>query len=98
MLLLPETAIGGARVLAERIGQRTTERDLGAGDETIRVTANFGVTKYDSQSESADQLLVWSDNALLAAKREGRDRVVVADRDSALSTFTPDGTILDSIS
>jgi diguanylate cyclase (GGDEF)-like protein len=75
VLLMPETGIGEARTAAERlraalaaVGER-----LGRG-----ISMSFGVAERLSR-ESADDLLRRADNALRRAKREGRDRTVLAE-------------------
>lgn len=74
MALLPETAIDGARTLAEdfRLAvEGTVFPDAG------RMTVSLGVVQYDD-GQSPDALVKRADEALYAAKEAGRNRVVVA--------------------
>jgi diguanylate cyclase len=45
--------------------------------ETVAVTGSFGVASYPEYRELSD-LVVAADSALYAAKREGKNRVVVS--------------------
>jgi two-component system, cell cycle response regulator len=77
-LLLPGTGLEGGRQLAERIRDTLTARKLPApGGETIRVTASFGVASFPNVTNQRE-LVAAADAALYEAKREGKDRVVVA--------------------
>lgn len=76
-LLLPETPLSGAQVVAERIrvelGSSTMRSPEG---RALRITASFGVAEWQ-KGENLDDLLRRADRALYAAKDAGRNRVVV---------------------
>jgi diguanylate cyclase (GGDEF)-like protein len=75
-LILPETDLTGALKLAERlrIALETTPVELPDGT-SLQVTASFGVGLKDELS-SADELVAVADEALYAAKRAGKNRVM----------------------
>ncbi len=79
VLLLPGTALAGARALAERVAQlvRNLAIPHAGGDQGI-VTISAGVEAFvpvrDLDNET--ELLEHADMALYAAKHAGRDRVV----------------------
>ncbi|MGV3491052.1 MAG: diguanylate cyclase domain-containing protein [Devosia sp.] len=75
-IFLPETNASAARLLAEslRVAFGTGFVDGLAGR---RCTASFGVAERDGEETLAD-LRRRADTALYAAKRDGRDRVVIA--------------------
>jgi diguanylate cyclase (GGDEF)-like protein len=75
-LILPETDLTGALKLAERlrVALETTPIELAAG-KTMQVTASFGVALKD-ELHSADELVAVADEALYAAKRGGKNRVM----------------------
>jgi predicted signal transduction protein with EAL and GGDEF domain len=53
------------------------------GDEPVNVTASVGIASTDRFGYSLDALLYEADIATYAAKRQGRNQVVVAGPDSA---------------
>jgi diguanylate cyclase (GGDEF)-like protein len=80
LLVLPATDAVGARVLAERIRKRLAGERIVFDGVTIAVTASFGVASVtaDRYAElETEELVKRADDALYAAKRGGRDEVVV---------------------
>jgi two-component system chemotaxis family response regulator WspR len=79
IVLLPETPTASARVVAERvrlaIAKRTSEK---ASEITPGVTASLGVATTELGAANERELVQHADQALYRAKREGRNRVVVA--------------------
>lgn len=76
LLMLPDTGRDEAVMVLERI--RQTIADLAVGDESpIRLSASIGVTLL-RHGEDIDDALKRADDALFQAKREGRNRLVVA--------------------
>jgi diguanylate cyclase (GGDEF)-like protein len=79
VLVLPDTSLEGARVLAERILSATAGADLLGGCPTRiageRVTISIGIA---CGSEAPRDLVARADSALYQAKRAGRDRVGAA--------------------
>jgi diguanylate cyclase (GGDEF)-like protein len=79
VLLLPETDGDGARIVAERVRERIQQARHDTPDgRTFEVTASMGVASFGHGASTADALLRLADEALYAAKRGGRNRVVVA--------------------
>ncbi len=79
-VLLPEVDVAGATMVAERIRTMVSERPLGppgVGHVTISIGVALGPL---SPVDNEDALLRRADEALYAAKREGRDRVFIAER------------------
>lgn len=74
MLLLPETSLMGAQTIAERLRQRIAAAEF---DNVGPVTASLGVA-VSSTGEQPSALLKRLDDALYAAKQNGRNRVEVA--------------------
>jgi diguanylate cyclase (GGDEF)-like protein len=73
VLLMPETDRDGARVVVRRLQQRVTELSLG------KITCSMGCVTFTAPPRDVDHLLKAADDAMYAAKRSGRDRVVFAD-------------------
>lgn len=78
LIVLVETAIHDAEVVAERIRQQLASRDmrLPAGGN-LRVTASLGLAAYDNHPDY-NQLIETADTALYQAKNSGRNRTVIA--------------------
>lgn len=75
--LLPETGSQEAAAVAERLRTAIAGLRFAAGADEFSVTASLGVAERDGEHDNVGALLQLSDDALYAAKRAGRDRVVV---------------------
>jgi diguanylate cyclase (GGDEF)-like protein len=62
----------------ERLREGVAALELRAGDEKICVTLSAGIALYPASGADAEALLSRADAALYEAKRQGRDRVVLA--------------------
>ena len=65
----------GALVFAERVRERLKTFELPGG----RITVSCGVAMYHEEMATIEDLVAAADQALYAAKKGGRDRVVLAD-------------------
>lgn len=78
LVVLPETNIAKARELAERIRLTVKDHHYCADlSLDVRLTCSIGVSDFDNTQALSDLLQV-TDEMLYRAKREGRDKVVVA--------------------
>jgi diguanylate cyclase (GGDEF)-like protein len=75
-LILPETAIDGARSLAETLRERVASHEFVFQGETIVVTISMGGAQLSGDMSGPD-LLKAADEKLYEAKRGGRNRVCV---------------------
>lgn len=75
-VMLPETDADGAARWAERVRQRIGENPFLVGGKNLHVTGSFGTAQNHDDTQSCEQLIDQADQALLCAKRSGRDRVV----------------------
>jgi len=75
--VLPETDIDSAAETAERIRDLVAAHPFEAIDGAA-LTCSIGVAAYPANGTSHDELLKRADSAMYEAKRNGRDRVVVA--------------------
>lgn len=76
-VLLPQTDAMGAREVAERMRKRIEALVVRTQTGEVRVTASFGVAEYVTRSGQPEAVVERSDQALYAAKRNGRNRVEV---------------------
>jgi two-component system, cell cycle response regulator len=79
-LLMPETGAKGALVVAERYRKRVEEFVLVEDNKDLRLTITLGVAAYpDPRMHSIGDLIRLADNALFQAKKNGRNRVEIAE-------------------
>jgi diguanylate cyclase (GGDEF)-like protein len=78
-VVLPETGVNGAETAASRIlnAIRKHHFDTGKGSQT-RLTVSAGIACFPLHAKDGSGLLKQSDIALYAAKKDGKDRHVVA--------------------
>jgi len=76
-ILLPQTAINEAAVIADRIRQRiaTTHFPHGQSQPLQRVSVSIGVSTFSSVVNTAETIIATADRALYRAKRLGKDRI-----------------------
>ena len=79
-VILPETALDGAALLAERMRDAVESTFVpGArGSGGVQVTASFGVAAAPDHGVEGEALVAAADEALYRAKRAGKNRVEVA--------------------
>lgn len=75
VILLSNTALKGARMLAERLRVAVANMEMGDIAPGLHLTASLGVAALSHPQETPEQLLKRADEALYHAKRQGRDRV-----------------------
>jgi two-component system cell cycle response regulator len=78
VIVMPETDLGFAYMVAERLRQRVASEPftIGKDRQKIRVTISAGLGTLDSVNDTADTILKRADQALYRAKKSGRNRVV----------------------
>ncbi|MDQ5887154.1 MAG: hypothetical protein QG667_441 [Pseudomonadota bacterium] len=78
LLLLPETDLHGAHELAERICQHLGSHPFAPAHQApLAITVSIGVAALHP-TDTLDHLIACADNAMYAAKQQGRNRVVLA--------------------
>ena len=75
-MILSNTNAAGAAAFAQSIVERLNE-----DNSSKRITASFGCAELESESETKEDLVRKSDECLYAAKRQGKNRVVLSQRD-----------------
>ncbi|MCC8943533.1 diguanylate cyclase [Bradyrhizobium sp. Arg62] len=90
-VLLPETSLSRARMVAERIRKRVESLSLVEDGRLIPLTISIGVAEAITAMSGADALVRGADAALYRAKSDGRNRVVCspADEPKLAGTWRP---------
>jgi diguanylate cyclase (GGDEF)-like protein len=76
LLILPETDMEGALLLAERLRAATADLPFELPPESLQVTCSLGVAQRSEEDRDGGALMARADGALYAAKRGGRNQVV----------------------
>jgi len=79
VIILPDTPVDGAYLLAERLRVNISKLRVKLGDNVLDVTSSFGVAEVRGRFEhDPAKLIEAADTALYAAKHAGRNQVVQA--------------------
>ncbi|RDJ24310.1 GGDEF domain-containing protein [Bosea caraganae] len=81
-LILPETSLDEALMIAERVRTRISRHGFASPAGALTCTVSAGVAGCDVGRTGRDELLRAADAALYSAKRAGRNRVVNAAADT----------------
>jgi two-component system, cell cycle response regulator len=77
-ILLPETQLTEGKLVAERLCTAVRNLTFPQATKEIHVTASFGIACFDTaHPQSLEELMEQADQALYAAKHNGRDQVEV---------------------
>lgn len=82
-VILPETDLDGAKVIAERIRRKVEETTFQTELGPLKVTLSLGVATFPVHGDEKQEVIDAADQALYVAKRGGRNRVVCAERKPA---------------
>ncbi len=79
VIVLPETDIKGAVVLAERLRKLVESQEIPFEDGSMKVTISLGVTTYNSINgkKSQEELMQSADKALYSSKQTGRNKLSI---------------------
>jgi two-component system, cell cycle response regulator len=79
LIILPETDVEGARVVAERMRKKICAEGAEVDGIQVSISASFGITGFSSFGQEEDismeSIIGKADEYLYQAKREGRNRV-----------------------
>ena len=75
LILLPETALDGAKRVADTLRQELAEMRIPWKDQTVGITGSFGVTTATPAEVDPQSLIARADAALYRAKDQGRNCV-----------------------
>lgn len=90
-ILLPQTALSEAGVIAERIRQRVSEAKFphGTAQPLGRVTISVGVSTFSKLIDTAEKVIAAADRALYFAKSNGKNRVELYQEKLGFQTDEP---------
>lgn len=74
-ILLPNTDIDSAVLLAERLRAAIEKSSANYADKELFFSVSIGLTAYHQGIDSIDELLLLADKALYRAKNKGRNRI-----------------------
>jgi diguanylate cyclase (GGDEF)-like protein len=87
VILLPETKLEDARIIAERLRQLIAHTPIDTEVGPIPTTISIGVALVErSTSATIKQLLSRADRAMYLAKQKGRNRVIIWEEHHLLTT------------
>ena len=72
-IVLPETSLSRARIVAERLRKRIAGQTLRVGETTLQITASIGIAEASVSMSGSDALMNAADQALYQAKAQGRN-------------------------
>jgi diguanylate cyclase (GGDEF)-like protein len=83
-IILPETGLEEAWVVAERLRVAVAERPVPSGGGAVVITVSVGLAEADITMSDPSELIMRADEGLYSAKLGGRNRVAAV-RDEAAS-------------
>ncbi|MBV5335626.1 diguanylate cyclase, partial [bacterium] len=78
VVLLPETDLDGAVVVAERLRDAVALTEIVCDGVAFSITTSVGVAQWRLDEASVERTLARADHALYGAKRDGRNKVALA--------------------
>ncbi len=78
VVILPETSLGGAMIIAERIRKMVEDYEFVAQNKTVRLTISLGVANCPRHTLTAEGLIKKADAAMYRAKEISRNSIKVA--------------------
>jgi diguanylate cyclase (GGDEF)-like protein len=79
LILLPNTKSSAAAEQAGRLSKQVRETVMDINEQSLKVTVSIGIAQLQSGVDTWESLLKRADTALYEAKKNGRDRWVIAD-------------------
>ena len=92
VLLLPETDLTGAMLVADKVRIDIGRLALPHDGLVVRTSASIGLVTYPEDGKSSTELMRRADLAMYEAKRRGRDQVVRFARESKQEAAAPADT------
>ena len=80
VLVMPDTDVAFASMVAERLRTQVGERPFEIGGHNLEITVSIGFATADADGDTPETLIDRADKALFHAKSTGRNRVVLNKR------------------
>lgn len=78
VILLPETSLAQATLLADRLRRAVQASSITTQQGPLSLTISCGVSAYPATADTIETLVANADQAMYEAKRQGRNRVITA--------------------
>ena len=85
-VMLPETPVDGAAILAQRLCDNLAASPVQFGDNSITVSASLGVAEFQPDMENYEIMISRADDMLYRSKENGRNQVTVYYPDKELAS------------
>lgn len=76
LMLLPETDLNGAILLAEKFRARIEKEAFEHNGQVLRITMSFGLSIFEESDQDIDACIKRADKCLYIAKVSGRNRII----------------------
>lgn len=91
IIIICNTTHEQVKLIADRCRRELMQVDLSSNNiETLTITASFGITLFKTGNPTAtlDMLLKEADNALYAAKNQGRNQIIFYENPQFINSMT----------
>ena len=78
VVLMPETSSAEAQKVIETLRQSVADSPFNFSGDPVQVTMSFGLTEFRANDATHEDVFQRADEALYAAKQQGRNRCIVA--------------------
>ncbi|NTV10105.1 MAG: bifunctional diguanylate cyclase/phosphodiesterase [Zoogloea sp.] len=88
VLILPETDVEGACLVAQRILDASEVSEVEVSpEERIKGTVSIGIATYPAHADDAKDLFLFADNMMYKAKAEGKSRIGIPSAQDVVDVF-----------
>jgi diguanylate cyclase (GGDEF)-like protein len=85
LLVLPDTDLVGAQIVAERVLTQVRQARLDYHGTCIQITCSLGIAAWQGPQDDLQALLIRADELLYQAKQQGRDRAIAEQPSQSLN-------------
>lgn len=87
IILLPDTSESNAYMVIDRLRKEFANKPISVGGTNVKATFSAGITQIDGREITGEQLISNADNAMYRAKKLGRNRAVVYNKEMSTKNF-----------